>query len=252
VTVARGQRTPKPPPSKEELEELDRLTDRLPPDLRVYRDRALLNEVRRFRIEEAIRHRTRSVVALLDGIHDPHNQAAVMRTSEALGLQEIHIVSPDEQPFVPSPRVTQNSHIWLDLIRHPTIERAAKDLHDRRYELWAAGFGDAARPLREVPCDRPIALVFGNESLGLSAQTESVCDGLFMIPLSGFSQSLNVSVAAAVALWSVIETRIGMLGDIGDLSQEDRMGLRRRFYRQAAGATKAPHDRESSVRSTTT
>ena len=161
-------------------------------------------------------------------------------------------MSSNEQPFVPSPRVTQNAHIWLDLIQHPTIERAAKDLHGRGYELWAAGFGDAARPLREVPCDRPIALVFGNESLGLSAQTQSVCDGLFMIPLSGFSQSLNVSVAAAVALWSVVETRIGVLGDIGDLSLEDRMELRRRFYRQAAGAKSAPPDCESSVPSTAT
>ncbi len=243
MTVVRGQRTPKPPPTQEELERLEELTDRLPQDLRAYRDRGLLNAMRRFRIEQAIHNRTRSIITLLDGIHDPHNQAAIMRTSEALGLQEVHLVSSDEQPFRPSPRVTQNAHIWLDLVSHPSFEQAADDLHRRGYELWAAGLGEAARPLEGVPVDRPIAFVFGNESLGLSEQAQSGSDGVFRIPLSGFSQSLNVSVAAALTLWWAVGARRTKLGRIGDLSDQEQMKLRRLFYRQAAGLKNRPEVR---------
>jgi tRNA (guanosine-2'-O-)-methyltransferase len=243
VTVVRGQRTPKPPPTREELEHLEELTNGLPQDLQAYRDRGLLNDIRRFRIEQAIQNRTRSIVTLLDGIHDPHNQAAIMRTSEALGLQEVHIVSSDEQPFRPSPRITQNAHIWLDLVSHRSFEQAANILHQRGYELWAAGLGESTRPLQDVPVDRPIAFVFGNESLGLSEQAQSLCDGVFVIPLSGFSQSLNVSVAAALTLWWAVGARRRRFGDSGDLSDQDRMKLRRLFYRQAAGLKNRPEVR---------
>lgn len=232
---ARGQRTPKPPPNREELEQLDALTDRLPAELRAFRDRGVLSAVRRFRIEQALAQRSRSVLALLDGVHDPHNQAAVIRTSEALGLQEVHTVASAEEPFRPSPRVTQNAHVWLDLVRHASFEDAADALHERGFELWGAAMTEVSISVRELPFDRPLALVFGNESLGLAGPTLSRCDGAFTIPLRGFSQSLNVSVAAAVALWSAVATRESRFGTVGDLEEDDRMRLRRRFYRRAAG-----------------
>lgn len=233
------KRTPKPPPTAEQLAALDRLTDTLPTDLRRYRDRDLINEVRRFRIEESIRHRTRSIVVVLDGIHDPHNQAAVIRTVEALGLQEIHSVTIDDKPFRPSPKVTQNANIWLDVTTHQSFSDAADHLRARGYEIWAAGFENSAVSLHDLEFDRPIALVFGNEAAGLSDEVRALCDGSFVIPLSGFSQSLNVSVAAAVTLWWAADQRAKIRGgELGDLDEGDRMELRRRFYRQAAGFEK--------------
>ena len=235
MTVLRGQRTPKPPPTPEELRELERLTDGLPEDLRQYRDRGLLNRTRRFRIEQALKHRTRSIVPLLEGVHDPHNQAAVMRTAEALGLQEVHFIDTDDQPFAPSPRVTQNAHRWLDLSRHSDLDSAVAALHERGYQVWAAGFTADARPIHQLPIEQPLGLLFGNESLGVTEVAHSLCDGWFIIPLQGFSQSLNVSVAAAVALWWAVDARKSRLGSLGDLTAEDTMTLRRRFYRQAVG-----------------
>lgn len=235
MTAERGQRTPIPPPSQEDLERLEELTDRLPADLQAFRDRGLLNEVRRFRIEQTLSNRTRSLVTVLDGVHDPHNQAAVMRTSEALGLQEIHVIAGDEQRIRPSPRVTQNAHKWLDLQRHSTFDQAAESLRKRGFEIWGAGLAESSIPLDELPVERPLALVFGNESVGLQPQTLSSCDGSFEIPLRGFSQSLNVSVAAALALWSVLCERESRFGNAGDLDEEERMRLRRKFYYRAVG-----------------
>ena len=131
----RGGRTPKPPPTEEQLADLERLTDQFPESLRAFRDRGLLNPVRRFRLEEAIRHRSRTLVPVLHGVHNPHNQAAVMRSCEALGLQEFHFIqSVAGGSLHANPRITQNaqgrgsSHFWSRnrpcIVRHVTSTRA--------------------------------------------------------------------------------------------------------------------------------
>ena len=235
----RARRTPKPDPTPEQLAELDRLTDALPAPLRAFRDQRLLSDKRRFYLEEALRHRTRSLVVVLHGVHDPHNQAAVMRSCEALGVQEILVVAEAGEPFRPSSRVTQNANRWLDVGRRPDLQSAAAELRGRGLRLLAAGFG--GEPLGAVDFTRPTAVVFGNESRGLPPSALAACDGGFSIPLYGLSQSLNVSVAAGVTLHQAIEARRLAWGAPGDLSEGERAELRRRFYLRAAGA-KVPQE----------
>ncbi len=242
----RGRRTPRPAPTATELAELERLTDALPAALRAFRDRDLLRPARRFRLEQALARRTRTLTVVLHGVHDPHNQAAVMRTCEALGVQEVHVVETDQPPLRPSPRVSQNAHRWLDLVHHPDLAAACRELGGRGFRLAAAGFGRRAVPLVELPATRPLALVLGNESRGLTAAEQGACDLTFSIPLHGLSQSLNVSVAAGVALGWLIEARRRTWGGPGDLSDEERMALRARFYAVAAGA-KLPPDLATEV-----
>ena len=230
----RGSRTPKPPPTAEQLAQLEELTDALPADLRAYRDRGLLNPVRRFRLEEAIRHRTRTLVPVLHGVHDPHNQAAVMRTCEALGLQEFHFIrSPRGRSLRASPRVTQNAHRWLDIIEHAAFGEAEVSLRDRGLSIYAAAFHEGAVPLHELDFTRPTAILLGNESKGLPREIVAACDGALVIPLYGLSQSLNISVAAAVTLTWAVEARSRAWGSPGDLTPEEQMVLRRRFYETA-------------------
>lgn len=230
----RARRTPKPDPSPEELAELERLTDSLPAPLREFRDQGLLSTKRRFYLERAIANRTRSLVTVLHGIHDPHNQAAVLRTSEALGLQEVVVIPEAGEAWRPSGRVTQNAFRWLDVVCRPDFASAAAALRGRGLRLLAASF--EGRPLAEVDFTPPTALVFGNESRGLPAAVLAACDGAFSIPMHGLSQSLNISVAAGVALHWAAAARRQALGDGGDLSDEERAALRLRFYLQAAGA----------------
>ena len=230
----RGRRTPKPPPTEEQLAELERLTDALPADLRAFRDRGLLNPVRRFRLEEALRHRTRTLVPILHGVHDPHNQAAVMRSCEALGLQEFHFIqSASGRSLHASPRVTQNAHRWIDVMEHSKFVEVERQVRDRGMALFAAAFSEDAVPLQEMDFTRPLAVLFGNESQGLPEEIIDACDGTFVIPLYGLSQSLNVSVAAAVTLSWAVEARRRAWGDPGDLDPDEKMELRRRFYETA-------------------
>jgi len=230
----RGRRTPKPPPTEEQLAELEKLTDQLPEPLRAFRDRGLLTPVRRFRLEEAIRHRTRTLVPVLHGVHDPHNQAAVMRSCEALGLQEFHFIqSTAGSSLHASPRITQNAHRWIDVIEHADFASAQSKLRDRGLTCYAAAFDENAIPLQEMDFARPLALLFGNESRGLPEEIIEACDGTFVIPLYGLSQSLNISVAAAVTLTWAVEARRRAWGSPGDLITEEQMELRRSFYETA-------------------
>ncbi|MFQ5348839.1 MAG: TrmH family RNA methyltransferase, partial [Thermoanaerobaculia bacterium] len=192
-----------------------------------------------FYLEQAIANRTRSLVVVLHGVHDPHNQAAVMRTCEALGVQEMVVVTEAGEPFRPSGRVTQNAFRWLDIDRPPDFESAAHNLRRRGLRLLAASFD--GEPLAAVDFTRPTALVFGNESRGLPQPVVAGCDGSFSIPMRGLSQSLNVSVAAGVALHWAVEARRRTLGSSGDLDETERAALRRRFYLQAA-ASKVPEE----------
>ena len=100
--------------------------------------------------------------------------------------------------------------------------------------LLAAAPNKQAVPLFQIDFTRPVALVFGSEPSGLPDELLAVCDGTFVIPMYGLSQSLNISVASAVSLAWAVETRRRAWGEPGDLTEEERMALRRRFYATAA------------------
>ena len=134
----RARRTPKADPTPDQLAALARLTDSLPAPLRELCARGLLSAKRRFYLEQAIRNRTRSLTVVLHGVHDPHNQAAVMRSCEAFGIQEMVVVAEADEPFRPSGRITQNAFRWLDLTSQADFPGAAKALRDRGLRLLAA------------------------------------------------------------------------------------------------------------------
>ena len=241
----RSMRTPKPPPPPESLAELEKLTESLPPELRAYRDQGLLSPQRRFYLEQVLGHRTRTLATILAGTHDPHNQAAVMRTCESLGIQEVHLALGDED-FRPSPKVTQNAHLWLDVVSHPNFAAVAGALHDRGFRIFAAALDDPAQSLYEIDFTHPVAVVFGSEPTGLPEGVLAACDGSFHIPMYGLSQSFNISVAAAITLSWAVEARRRAWGEPGDLDSEELMALRRRFYETAArGRTPRPPAPES-------
>ena len=100
--------------------------------------------------------------------------------------------------------------------------------------MWAGHLDPAARLYTDLPADRPVALLFGNEHEGPSASTLSACAGTFRIPMAGFTRSFNVSVAAGIALSQQTSARRRHLGAAGDLSAGERVLLRDRFTLLAA------------------
>jgi tRNA (guanosine-2'-O-)-methyltransferase len=196
----------------------------------------LLTDERRERIETILSRRTRAVVPVLDGLIDPHNTAAVLRSADAFGLQEVHVIGGDE-PFLASHRVAQGTERWLDVLEHGDPAHCIDGLHERGYSVYVAEMEGQLSP--EQLCEHPkLAVVFGNEHSGVRAEVKDRADGTYAIPMRGFVESLNVSVATAITLYAA--TR----GRVGDLTEADRHALRARFMMlsvQQAGEIVAEH-----------
>jgi len=169
----------------------------------------LLTEERKQRIASVVGSRTRDVVAVLDGVHDPHNVAAVLRSSEAFGVQELHLLAgPDT--FLAAQSVARGSERWVDVVRHHSPNACVQALHARGHRVYVAAMDGAILPT-DLATETRVAIVFGNEHAGVSPEMTALADGTYTIPMCGFVQSLNVSVAAAITLFSATRGRSGSL-----------------------------------------
>jgi len=195
---------------------------------------SLFTPERQARILAVVEARLKSVTVALDRLIDPHNTAAILRTSEGLGLAKVHVVSHEAQDALAHRRVTQDAHKWLDIEPHPSGALVARALASRGFEVWAGHLDGRALLYTELPADRPLALLFGNEHEGPSRETLAACTGTFRIPMAGFTQSFNVSVAAGIALSHLVRARRAFLRAAGDLTGAERVLLQERFTLLAA------------------
>jgi tRNA (guanosine-2'-O-)-methyltransferase len=111
------------------------------------------------------------------------------------------------------------------LHRHKSTTAAIKHLKDQGFAIWVADFSEEASIPEDVPLDRPICIWLGAELAGVSDEALAAADGVITIPMSGFSQSLNISVAAAVILYSISQRIRTQLGDDSRLPEEERASL---------------------------
>jgi tRNA (guanosine-2'-O-)-methyltransferase len=132
--------------------------------------------------------------------------------------------------------VTQGCEKWLDLVVDRDIDACAAALKARGYRLYAAVPG-APTPLEALDPLAPAAFLFGNEHAGLSPRAQALADERFRLPLHGLSQSVNLSVAAALTVYTHAARRRAALGRLGDLDEAALWGLRARYYaRDVRGA----------------
>lgn len=181
----------------------------------------LLSDDRIARIDAVIARRLRSVVPVLDAVDDPRNVSAVLRSAEAFGVQDVHLVR-GEHAFMASRLITQGAERWLDLCWHAGPEACIAALRAKGFRVYVASM-DGARTPEDLAAVDKAAIVFGNEKSGVGAALAALADERMAIPMAGFSQSLNVSVAAAITLYSA--TR----GRSPDLDAREREELRARF-----------------------
>ncbi len=183
-----------------------------------------LEERRRERIDEVLAGRTYHIAPVVEGLVNTGNVSAVMRTSEGLGLQPFHIIKGTVK-FKHSVRTTQGTHKWLDVSVWDTARECTSALREKGYQIVVTHLDSKAIPISEVDFTKPTALVFGNEAKGVSEAMIKEADQTCLLPMPGFAQSYNISVAAAMALFEARRAHPG-----GDLSKEDRQRLRADFY----------------------
>jgi tRNA (guanosine-2'-O-)-methyltransferase len=190
----------------------------------------ILLPARKERIDRAVAERTRTLVVVLEAFCDPQNVNAVLRTCDAFGVQEVHVVEGPMKPYEKNKKISKNADKWLDVVRWRSSAECLTALRSRGFRVYATHLEDGAVPLGALRFDAPVALVFGNEHRGVSAEALALSDLRFVIPMRGFVQSLNVSVAAAVTLARAVERREAERGRHGDLDAADAALLRERFY----------------------
>ncbi|TCJ19918.1 TrmH family RNA methyltransferase [Rubrobacter taiwanensis] len=176
------------------------------------------------RMREVLESRTRYVTVLLEAVDDGHNQAAVLRSAEAFGVQDVSVVE-GQREFAPSREITQGADKWLTIRRYAETGEAIGALRERGYTVWGSRLDRGAVPVEGVDLGRPAAFVFGNEHSGLSEEALELVDGTFVVPMCGFSQSLNISVAAAITLFHVTRRARREAGERYRLSAADREGV---------------------------
>ncbi|MFP4501710.1 MAG: TrmH family RNA methyltransferase [Candidatus Hydrogenedentota bacterium] len=187
-----------------------------------------LSQARRARIAQVIAGRTYSVTPVLEGLYDRGNISAVLRTSEALGYQSVHVIE-SQDAFKEANRVTQGAEKWLDIRRWATTRACVAVLRAKGYRILATCM-EGARPIREFAFDEPAALFFGSERDGISPELHELADAHVVVPMAGFTRSFNISVAAALSLYHMREDRIRRLGAHGDLTPEERERLTAEYY----------------------
>jgi len=202
---------------------------------------------RRARIDEVAANRTRTLTVVMEAFCDPQNVNAVLRTCEAFGVQELHAVEGPMKPFDRNKKISQNADKWLDVHRWRSTAECLGHLRAQGFAIYVTHLGPASRALGDLSFAGKVALVFGNESRGVSDEAVRLADATYAIPMRGFVQSFNVSVAAAISLAKAVERREAERGRHGDLSEADVAALRERFYvlavKQRARIAKAEHRR---------
>lgn len=157
-------------------------------------------------LKERLDRRQPDLTVVLERVHKPHNLAAVVRSADAAGLFEAHIV-PGEGGSHISPQTAQGAEKWLRVRRHRDIREAVAPLRERGHAILAAHLDEGAVNFRDVDYTRPTAVIFGAEKQGVSAEAAALADRTIHIPMEGLVQSLNISVACALVLFEAQRQR---------------------------------------------
>jgi 23S rRNA (guanosine2251-2'-O)-methyltransferase len=147
------------------------------------------------------------LVLVLDGVQDPHNLGACLRSAEAAGVH--FVILPKDRSVGLSPVVRKAACGAAEVLQIVIVTNLARVLRLLKQQgLWLAGAADdASESLYQVALSGPLALIVGGEGKGMRRLTAELCDYAVKIPMSGTVSSLNVSVATAVCLFEIVRQR---------------------------------------------
>ena len=151
---------------------------------------------------KVLRQRQSNLTVVMENVQDPHNISAVMRTCDAVGIQDIYVLNtkiPRHKKF--GPRSSSSAAKWLTLHQFEDAASCFEELRRHYKKILTTHLSTDAVSLYEIDFTQSVALVFGNEHSGVSDEVRALADGNFIIPQMGIIQSLNISVACAVSIY---------------------------------------------------
>ncbi|HKK57294.1 tRNA (guanosine(18)-2'-O)-methyltransferase TrmH [Marinobacter sp.] len=151
------------------------------------------------RIRQTLDTRQPDLSVLTDQVHKPRNLSAIIRSCDAFGLANMHVVWPKEG-FRAFRKTAGGSYRWITTHTHRSMGQATETLRGQGHRIYAAQLSDRAIDFREADFTVPCTVILGNEIEGVSADAAAEADEHIVIPMMGMVESLNVSAACAIIL----------------------------------------------------
>jgi tRNA (guanosine-2'-O-)-methyltransferase len=164
----------------------------------------ILTENRKERFLNVLKNRTRHFTVAVEDVFQMHNTSAVMRSCEVFGIQELNVI---EQRFGKriDKEIAMGAQKWVDINAFDSITGCLDNLKSRGYQIIATTPHENDYLLDDFDISKPSALFFGTERDGLSEEILKRADGFLKIPMVGFTESLNISVSAAIIIQNITE-----------------------------------------------
>lgn len=170
----------------------------------------VLTDNRKAKFKETISNRQTDLTIILENVHDPHNIGAVLRSCDAVGINEIYVINTTgmaKQEVLRFGKSASGAIRWVSINYYESVESCVEVVKKKYNRILATHLGNESKDLYDLTLTEPVAFLFGNESQGLSNEILKLCDGNFTIPQFGMVQSLNISVACAVTLFEALRQR---------------------------------------------
>ncbi len=198
-------------------------------------DKRFMNDARKRKITSVVSQRQSGFIVVLEDIHDPHNAGAILRTCDALGIQNVYFIFEKEETYNPAKigkSSSSSANKWLNFKTFTSTKACLRELKDDGYTTIATALTNRSESLMTATFpEKKIAVLVGNEHRGLSEGALTFADRIILIPMMGFVQSLNVSVATAITLWEITKQRSGMKL----LSKQSQQQLLKDFIQRSGG-----------------
>lgn len=184
----------------------------------------ILTDNRKQRFLDVLSKRTNHFTIAMEDIFQLHNTSAVMRSCEVFGIQELNVV---EERYTKSidKEIAMGAQKWVDVNRFDNISNCISSLKSKGYQIIATTPHENDCLLDDFDISKPSALFFGTERDGLSDEVLQNADGFLKIPMSGFTESLNISVSAAIIIQNLM-SRLHKSEVNWQLSEEEILGKR--------------------------
>lgn len=157
---------------------------------------------------QVLNNRQLDLTLVFENIHDPHNVSAILRTCDAVGIQNVNLLYTDE----PFPKLGKKSSAsakkWIDTNRFKDTSSLKKYLKSKNMNIYGTYLNKKSISVYDIEWTQPSAIILGNEQRGVSEECLDICDQIVSIPMFGMIESLNVSVAAAVVLYEATRQRL--------------------------------------------
>lgn len=159
------------------------------------------------KVKRVLSSRQPDLRVVMEEVTNAHNASAVVRTCDAAGILYVDIISSTDEPFPVNEAISTRAEKWLEFCYHKTTEECFSHLKDSGFKIAATSLEERAMLHTDVDYTQPVAVVFGNESEGISQAALGLADYVIRIPMAGMVQSLNLSVSVAIILYEALKQR---------------------------------------------